>query len=160
MKRSTKSGGLTPVGMILPDADIADDLPPKIRPGLYDFVFASYQTALMFKGRAPKLIINFKIADPTNEAFESVLPRYYNVRKLIGPAGKGGRFQASPKGDFAREFFRLFPGDGRRLDRIPMSKFKGAMIEGRVKTVDEVNGDAIPGQLQYSVIAELRKVLR
>ena len=141
----------------LPDVFVADDLPPLIKPGVYDLVFVDFKTAMMFKGKAPKLIMNFRIVS-FGEYFETVLTRYYNVARVIGKAQRHGQFKASKKGDFLREYMTLFTGKVSRLDRIPMSYFESVMIEGKVTTVRRSRGRDIPKELQYSVINELRRV--
>ena len=141
----------------LPDVGIADDLPPIVKPGLYDLALIDYKTALMFAGRAAKLIMRFRIIT-FGEHFETELYRYYNVARIIGRPQKNGCFKCSAKGDFLREFATLFAGRITRLDRIPMSAFEKVIIEGKVSTVKQSRGKPIPELLQYSVISELRRV--
>ncbi len=141
----------------LPDVGIADELPPLVKPGSYDLAFIDYKTALMFAGRAAKLIMRFRIIT-FGEHFETELYRYYNVARIIGRPARNGKFKCSAKGDFLREFATLFTGRITRLDRIPMSAFENVIIEGKVSTVTHSRGKAIPELLQYSVISELRKV--
>jgi hypothetical protein len=63
------------------------------------------------------------------------------------------------KSSFLRDYFRLFTSPANRLDRIPMSQFRTAMIVGRVRTVRTGSNQVqIPEQLQYSVIDELLRV--
>jgi len=154
----------------LPDVIIADEVLPLVKPRVYDMVFLRYETARMFRGKAPKLILWFKIADFTSEYFEAEVPRYYNVQEIIGKPGPSGRFKAGKKGDFLREYLTLFPAEAphnkkaekkmQRFNRIPMSVFKGVLIECKVSTVTHARGKPIPEPLQYSKIEELRKVLR
>jgi len=141
----------------LPDALVADDLPPLIKPGIYDLVLVDFRTAMMFMGKAPKLIMDFRIVT-FGDAFEAVVSRYYNVLRVIGKPENQGRFKASKKGDFLREYMTLFTGIVDRLDRIPMSNFENVIIEGKVKTVKRSRGRDIPKELQYSKISELRRV--
>ena len=142
----------------LPDAVIADDLPPKVKQGIYELAFVDFQTARMFKGKADKLIMQFRITT-FGDSFGLILPRYYNVQHIIGKPRRHGRFKASRKGDFLREYLTLFPSRADRLDRIPMTPFQNVLIEGKVKTVTYARGREIPKPLQYSKIAELRKVV-
>jgi hypothetical protein len=107
----------------LPDAIIADDLPPLVKPGIYDLVFVDFRTAMMFMGKAPKLIMDFRIVS-MGEYFGTILSRYYNVLRIIGKPEQHGRFKASRQGDFLREYMTLFTGKLNRLDRIPMSYFE------------------------------------
>ena len=141
----------------LPNVLVADDLPPLIKRGIYDLVFVDFRTAKMFMGKAPKLIMDFRIVS-MGDYFETVLSRYYNVQRIIGKPERHGRFQASKKGDFLREYMTLFTGKVNRPDRIPMSYFENAIIEGKVETVKRSRGRDIPRELQYSRISELRRV--
>ena len=141
----------------LPDVPAANDVPPLVKPGVYDLAFIDYRTALMFRGCAPKLIMNFRIVT-MGEFFETELSRYYNVKRLIGKHGLHGNFKPSGKGDFLREYMTLFTGRITRTDRIPMSVFTGAIIVGKVTTVKRSRGKDIPKELHYSVVSELRKV--
>ena len=141
----------------LPNVLVADDLPPLVKPGVYDFVFIDFRTAKMFMGKAPKLIMDFRIVS-LGEFFETELSRYFNVQRIIGKPERHGCFQASKKGDFVREYKTLFPGKANRLDRIPMSCYENVIIEGKVVTVKRSRGREIPRELQYSKIGELRRV--
>lgn len=141
----------------LPEISVADDLPPKVKPGIYDLAFIDYKTAMMFQGKAPKLIMSFRIIT-YGKYFETELTRYYNIQRIIGRPQRRGPFKCSAKGDFLREYMTLFTGKVNRLDRIPMSNFENVIIEGRVDTVKRSRGKEIPKELQYSVITELRKL--
>ena len=105
-------------------------------------------------GKAPKLIMNFRIVT-FGDYFETELSRYYNVPRIIGKPQRYGRFKCSKKGAFLREYMTLFTGRIKRLDRIPMSYYEEQIIEGRVGTVKRSQGKDIPIELQYSVITEL-----
>ncbi len=142
----------------LPDVVIADDLPPRIKQGIYELAFVDYQTAKMFKGKAHKLIMQFRITT-FGDSFGLILPRYYNVQHIIGNPQRHGRFKASKKGDFVREYLTLFPSRADRLDRIPMTPFQDVIIQGKVETVTFSRGKEIPKPLQYSKVAELRQVV-
>ena len=140
-------------------AQIDGDLSPLIKPQKYDLSFEYYETAKLFGGKAFKLVLWFKVIT-LGEYFDVRLPRYYNVKRIMGNPQKYGNFKIGAKCDFLREYANLFglPVSGR-LDRIPMSKFEGAIIEGKVRTVKHgINQHSIHEALQYSVIAELVKV--
>lgn len=142
---------------LLPDFEVCDDTPPQIPEGTYTVVFNNYKTALMF-GKAKKLIIEFTIID-FGPYHGLRLERYYNVTALKGKPQKSGKFRASKKGDFLREFISLFPDKFSRLDRIPMSAFLGTEIEAEVVTVKEARGNKIPIPLRYSKIGRLKRVI-
>lgn len=140
------------------DFEVADDLPPLVRPGYHNVMLDSFQTAMMFQGKAPKLILTFKIVGHGDD-FGKSLCRYYNVAKLIGKPQKGGRFKVSKKGDFIREYLSLFDYSCSRLDRLPMTQFDGATIRAEIETVKRSRGIDIPEPLQYSKVARLIKVV-
>ncbi len=140
------------------DFQIANDLPPLVRPGLHEVMLDNFQTALMFQGKAPKLIMNFAIVSH-GEDFGKRVPRYYNVAKIIGKPQREGQFKVSKKGDFLREYLTLFQYAGSRLDRLPMSRFNGVTIKAEIKTVKHSRGKDIPEPLQYSKVARLIKVV-
>ncbi len=133
---------------------VPDELLPKVKPGVYDLAFVKYETARMFKGKAPKLVMWFRIVT-LGEYFEVLLPRYYNVQNVPQKRTANGSFKAGPKSDFMREYCTLFPGRIGRLDRIPMSPFKQSIIKGRISLVTEARGRKIPAELQYSRIEQL-----
>jgi hypothetical protein len=140
------------------DFQIADDLPPLVRPGFHEVMLDGFQTALMFQGKAPKLILNFTIVSHGADYGKKV-PRYYNVAKIIGKPQQGGRFKVSKKGDFLREYLTLFHYEGGRLDRLPMSRFNGLTIKAEIGTVKHSRGKDIPAPLQYSKVLRLIKVI-
>ena len=142
----------------LPDAFIADDLPPLVKPGVYQLAFVRYQTAIMFRGMAPKLILLFRIIT-MGDFFELIVPRYYNVQKVIGKPRLNGQFKCGKKGAFLREYLTLFPHQVKRLDRVPMSAFANVIIEGMIRTVSRSANREIPKPLRYSCVSELRRVL-
>ncbi len=142
----------------LPDIRIPDDLPPLVKPGLYELSFVDFKTAMMFLGKAPKLVMTFRIVT-MGKFFGTELKRYYNVQRIYGKPQRHGRFKPSCGGDFLREYMTLFTGKVNRRDRIPMSNFESVLIEGKVDTVIHSRGRDIPKELQYSVIKELRRVV-
>ncbi len=142
----------------LPDAFVDDDLPPLVKQGVYELAFVEYRTAIMFRNKAHKLIMTFRIVS-MGEFFGLLLPRYYNVKKVIGKPQRSGRFKCGKKGDFLRDYLTLFPHKEPRLDRVPMSAYENVIIEGKIKTVTESRRKAIPKPLQYSCISELRRVV-
>lgn len=135
---------------------ITDDIPPLVEPRAYEVMLDFYETALMFK--TPKLILTFTIVTQ-GPAYGIRLPRYYNVKRLIGKPGKNGNFAVGKKGDFLREFLTLFSCKPDRLDRLPISYFNGVTIKARVVTVKRSRNRDIPEALQYSKISELLRVV-
>lgn len=135
-------------------AELDGEPPALVKPGIYELRFDHHETAVMF-GRAPKLVLWFTIVS-FGPYFDAVkLPRFYNVRRLIGRPSRNGRFKTGFKSNFLREYSRLFRAP-TRLDRISMSEFSRHIILGRVRTVTHGSNQAeIPDGLQYSVLEEL-----
>ena len=140
------------------DFAIEGDLPPKVPPKNYAVQMKSFRTAGMFGGKARKLVMEFVIVEP-GEYFGKEIPKYYNVTRIIGRPQQGGRFKANPKGDFARDYFRLLQMGNRRLDRLPMRPMEGVTFLASVVTVTRSRGEDIPAALQYSKIGRLIRVL-
>ena len=95
-----------------------------------------------------------ELTDP--RYYGRLLSRYYNVKKLVGRRGTNGDFKPSSwRSDFVREHALCF-GAPSRLDRIPMTKYRGAVMRCRVKTVerDWRQRDMVAG-LGYSVVTEI-----
>jgi len=130
---------------------------PLIPEGTYDIGYQNFSTSLML-GKNPKLVINFQIMN-FGDQFGQIIPKYYGVKKLVGKPKKNGGFMVGRKSKFLREFLTLFPDQSvKRLDRIPMSRFQGVIIKGKVKTVVKgFDQRKIPEALQYSVIEDLLK---
>ena len=120
--------------------------------GVYDVVLVDYLTKYIF--RSPKLILNLRIVEQ-GEHYGKTLSRYYNVKKLKSKAGKNGDFQVSRGSDFVYDFHACF-GIQKRLDRMPMTRFKNVIIRVKTKTVKKnYRQREIPECLKYSVIGEL-----
>jgi len=128
-------------------------------PGKYHVILRDFQTALMFAGKQPKLIMTFVIERGEHQG--KPIRAFYNAVRLFGRPQKGGRFKMGQKSDFYREFCGLFDHNGgnARLDRIPMSLFNGRVIEAKVRTVTKARGRELPEAAQYSVIDQLLRVV-
>lgn len=141
------------------DCLINGELPELIKPGEYEMTLCDYRTDLFF-GKAPKLVMSFKILD-LGEAFEMILPKYYNILEIMGKSGGKGAFKVGKRSDFLRDFSRLFPHVNiRGLDRFPISYFQGVIIRGVVTTVThDAKQHLIPKSLQYSKVSKLLRVV-
>jgi hypothetical protein len=125
-----------------------------VEPGLYDLAYLYYETRFLHN-RSPKLVVWFKIITMGSD-FEKKVPRYYNVKRLIGKARKNGDFKVGQKSDFLREFFTVSTAPVTRLDRIPMGKLGEQIIQGNIDSVTTgYDQRPIPKQLQYSVVRQL-----
>ena len=136
---------------------IEGDELPLVKQGIYKIVFVSYETAKLFNGKSLKLILWFRIVSE-GEYFGIILPRYYNVKRIIGQPMKNGNFSITRNSNFVREYVDLF-GLPHRLDRIPMTAFKNVIFKAATRTVTSgFNQKKIHKSLQYSVISELLEV--
>ncbi len=125
---------------------------PLIVPGIYSVVYQSHATANMF-GK-PRIIVRFAIAEGQYKG--KVLERFYLATRLIGQAGKKGKFSVTKRSSFIRDYVRVTSHMPGRLDRIPMRMLRGRLIKARVGTVSkDRDGDLIPEALEYSKVSKL-----
>lgn len=139
---------------VIGEFDVANG--PWVPEGEYELAYQGHKTVVQF-GSAAKLALRFKICQP-GPYFGVCLWRYYNVKRLLGAAKTRGRFIAKPRGDFAIEYFTLFPHQ-TRLDRVSLKPLRSSIVIGHVKTVTQnaVQRD-LPRALQYSVIDRLIRI--
>jgi len=135
----------------------SDNWMPTIPDGNYQLRFDYYETAIHF-GKACKVILHFTVVD-FGEAFETKLCRYYTVERLIGKPGRNGRFKIKGQTScLITEFLNCHPDADipKRLDRLPMSSWKGKIIIGFVSTVTQNSHQKRLHEIQrYSRIKEL-----
>jgi len=102
----------------------------------------------------PKLVLDFQITD-FGEYFETVIPRYYSVKKI----GGSGRFKPLTKTcTLIREWFLCHPDSPRsmRFDRIPMSQWTKGEYEIMAATViKNFQQKPLPEQLRYSRVSAI-----
>ena len=123
----------------------------------YQFAFVQYETKRLC---APKLVVWWRIITH-GEHYGVVLPRYYNVNRLIGRAGAKGNFKVGKKSAFTRDWARIFLEEPNRLDRFPMDKLKNIMVEGVTKTViKDANQTPLAPCSYYSVIDHFTKQIK
>ena len=137
--------------------EIDGEQPPLIEPGRYKLAYIRHETVMLY-GKAAKLVVWFRVVT-FGPYFETVLPRWYNVKCLVGKQGKNGRFKVGHKSDFLREYLNCFEDQfakNGRLDRVPVGNFEGVILRGEVRTVTKnSSGHNIPNLLKYSVISRL-----
>ena len=130
--------------------DIEGGVPPLVPPGQYQLALENWSTVMLF-GRAPKLVLQFKICD-FGPHFELKLPRWYNVKKLKGKVGRNGRFTVGWSSDLVRDYARLI-GMPARMDRINLDALRGLVAIGMVETVTRDRSQSVlPACCQYSVV--------
>lgn len=131
---------------------VIEGLRPLLKPGTYLAAFDTWRTALMFGGRAPKLVLVFALIE---EPIGIRLERFYNVLKLIGKPRTHGRFVVGAHSNLAREFARL-TNRKTRFDRITLSALAGRIYRVTVRTVPTgADQQKLPTSLHYSVIAKV-----
>ena len=128
-------------------------MPPLLPEGYYTLRFIDWATRIHL-GRSYKLVMRLAICDP-GEHFETLIERWYNVRKLVGPARRRGRFKAGWSSDLYREY-SLIAGEPQRRDRIALLRLHNRLLGGRVETVtkDRNQRPLHPSQ-QYSVLRSI-----
>jgi len=126
---------------------------PLLPSGKYEAVMKTWFTATLFK--QTKVILVFTITD--GEYFGIDIPKYYNVKRHKGKAGKKGKFIAKPRGDFLKDFYKLLPLHSKvRYDQIPVTKLQQQPIEIRVGTVTkDYKQQEYAEQLKYSLVREV-----
>lgn len=135
-----------------------DGIAPILLPkGDYQLGLQHWSTYKAF-GRQPKLVLWFKVLD-MGQHFEAMVPRYFNVKRLIGKPGRSGRFAAAYSSDFVRDYARVM-GSRQRLDRFDLNGLRSLVVVGHVDTVTRGHdqGDLADG-LRYSVVRRLLRPL-
>lgn len=136
-------------------AYIRGDELAQVKAGTYDLAYVEHKVKPNLHLNNTKLVIWFRIVTP-GEFHGIVLPKYYGVQLK-----KGSEFKVGPKSDFARDYVDIFKVAPARWYRVPMTKFRGIVIEGAVRTVTTGRAKKgkvqrkIPEPLQYSVIDHL-----
>ena len=125
--------------------------------GEYTLAYCYHQT-WFYMGSIPKLLIAFRVSD-FGLHYEKPLFAYFNLRKIMGKAGKNGKFNAGWRSRFMFEYAQCFDRP-KRKDRISMRPFKENFVTASIRTVTHNrNQREYPNGLKYSVVEELlRKV--
>lgn len=132
------------------------ELPALIPAGEYQLRLTHWTTYTLY-GRSPKLSLWFTVITQGN-CFGTVLARHYNVLRLIGKAGRGGRFKAPAGGDLVRDYARLLALPGR-FDRLNLEQLKRHVVVGNVGTVTTTaRQKSLAPAVQYSVVRELLRL--
>lgn len=138
------------------DGVIDGPLPALIPPGEYQLGLSYWTTYKLF-GRAPKLTLWFKVLD-MGPQFGALLPRHYNVKALVGQAGRHGRFKAAAGCDLVRDYARLLALPAR-FDRFDLQCLKARVAVGRVETVKTTaRQQELAPAVRYSVVRELLRL--
>jgi hypothetical protein len=128
-------------------------------PGLYALRYMRYETARLHGGRAGKVIAWFNICEMGTHFGQSV-PAYYNASVPSAKRQAGGRFKVGWRSRLMREY-ALVEGLPARTDRIRLDLLGRHLLEGRLETVTHGHDRrAIPADVQYSVVAEITRVIQ
>lgn len=135
------------------DGVIASEPLPLVPEGEYTLMYEGYETRVYFQN-APKLSIKFTIADQ-GPYFGVTVVRHYNVKSLLGPPRKGGRFTVARGSDLVRELSAV-ASPSRRLDRISLGVLKSKPVVGRIATVRTCSRQrSLAPSAQYSVVRQI-----
>ena len=136
-------------------ASIDTDRPILIPESEYDFLLTSIRKGYMYGGRAPKVFLTFRIVTE-GSFYGQHLKRYYNVR---GFTKKNEIIPSGWSSYLVRDYGRLWSLPTKLKD-IGVTRFKGKVIRGKVKTVKkDFKGKPLPESLWYSRIDELIKII-
>ena len=126
---------------------------PLVLPGQYQLAFSHHEIVTQFL--SPKVVLFFRVVTP-GPAFGAVLCRYYAVRSVATKSRrKNGQFRYGQKGDYFREYCRVFGGPSR-LDRASPASYRNTVVVGEVVTVTKGHDQQpIPEGAQYSKISRL-----
>ena len=134
---------------------IDTDRPILIPEGEYDFMLTNIWKGYMYGGRAPKVFLTFRIMTE-GPYYGQHLKRYYNVK---GFTKKNEIIPSGWTSNLVRDYGRLW-GLPTKLKDIGVTRFKGKVIRGKVKTVKkDFKGKPLPESLWYSRIDELIKII-
>jgi len=128
-----------------------------ITAGKYDACLLDYRTAIYFFGRAPKVILLWRIVT-MGSAFGVVLPGYYAVRELKGKAQRRGRFQIGKRSALARDMSRMLNAVPP-MDHVPLEDLD-AIYRVKVDTVmrDSRQQPLVEG-MQYSKVTAVEGLI-
>ena len=84
------------------------------------------------------------------------LYRCYNVKELVGKAGKNGRFKTGRKSDLYYELCALYDQQKLRPDRLSFAPLKRVTLNAEVRTVEKDYRQRDQASFnRYSVIGRL-----
>lgn len=129
-----------------------EDRPVRIEEGSYVGKFLYYESLRSSDPDNQTIRLRFEIVEP-GDSFGIRLWKYYKVKKVSQPVGRGGGFTPKPLGDFYDDYCRSF-GPPQRSDRIPMqTKYSKYLWSCEVDTVTKnFKRQKRSEHTQYSVI--------
>jgi hypothetical protein len=132
-----------------------EDRPVRIIEGGYVCKFLYYETLHSSDPENQKIRLRFQIVEQ-GDSLGICLWKYYKVRKVSPPVGRGGGFAPKPLGDFYDDYCTSF-GLPERLDRIPMqTKYSKYLWSCEVETVTKnFKRQKRSEHTQYSVIRSI-----
>lgn len=135
-----------------------EDMPVRIAEGHYVCKFLYYETLYSSDPNNQSIRFRFEIVEP-GDSLGTRLWKYYKVRKVSQPVGRGGGFTPKPLGDFYEDYCSHI-GRPDRLDRIPIqSKYSKFLWSCEVETVTKnFKKQKRSEHTQYSVIRSISRL--
>jgi hypothetical protein len=123
--------------------------PTRVYPeGIYRLEYTRHYTDIIHG--APKVALWFRVVT-MGEYFHTQLARYYHVKSV----GKNRTFKAGWHSDLVREYVRVLGERPNRRDRVPITRYRGLYILGRVRTVEKDRKQIeLPEPARYTVNSE------
>lgn len=138
------------------EGEVVGDTRPLVPDGIYRAIFIRAETARAF-GKSSKVYAWFRIVEGPQMGEE--LYRAFNVRELVGPPKKGGRFKLSRRSDLYSTMVKLLDLK-LRPDRISLTSLTGKIVEIAVR---KVTTDARQRLLatfdQYTVVSDIVRIV-
>ncbi len=123
-----------------------------IEPGEYTVVYKHHETNTSAFGGKPKVYLNFLIVEPG--LFGEEIYGAYNVKGLVGPPKKNGRFKLTRRQDLTFQLANVLPD--LRLDRVSLKPLIDKTVKVSVRSVvKDYKQRNIPPTLQYSVVDQI-----
>ena len=134
---------------------IMDGYHAHIPHGDYDATLTDWYTANICG--VPKVVLLFSIVD-SGEYFETVVARFYAVKRIKGKQGINGGFVSKARGAFAEDYYTMNPTAPRlRPDRVPMTKLQGKIFTITVGDVTTNHKQKEHGdRMKYSVVRKIK----
>ena len=128
-----------------------------VPPGRYTACVESAQTAILFGGRAQKVILTYRILD-YGPCFEKRVRGYYAVRHIVGKPRRNGRYSIGPRSRLIRDTAHMI--DGRPpTDHFPIEKASKTIVEIELRIVTTADGKDLASSMQYVVVDHVVKRL-
>ncbi len=135
--------------------EIMDGFHPHIPCGDYEATLTNWYTANICG--VPKVVLLFTIIE-SGSYYETVVARFYAVKRFKSKQGLNGCFVAKPRGAFADDYHTMNPYAKRlRPDRVPMTQLQDKIYMISVGDVSTNHKQKDHGEQQkYSVVRKIK----